>query len=344
MIMAAPVPAGHAAGGGHRPRALPKARTVNPSDLPSNPSAPLPQLDGAVRLADWGLIRATGADAASFLHGQLTQDMTGLREGQARLAGYCSAKGRLLASFIVWREGPDNLLLACSADLLPATLKRLSMFVLRAKCKLSDASAELALWGLAGAATLGPTAALAPWQVQPAEGGWRLRLPDAAGLPRALQVQPTAAPAPAAATLASGDWQWLEVQSGIARIVGATVEQFVPQMVNLELVGGVNFQKGCYPGQEVVARSQYRGTLKRRAVLVDCDTAPVAGQELFHSDDPGQPAGLVALAAPAPQGGGSALVELKLAALAGGSLHLGAPDGPALRPAPLPYALPSEAA
>ena len=315
MIMAAPVPAGHAAGGGHRPRALPKARTVNPSDLPSNPSAPLPQLDGAVRLADWGLIRATGADAASFLHGQLTQDMTGLREGQARLAGYCSVKGRLLASFIVWREGPDNLLLACSADLLPATLKRLSMFVLRAKCKLSDASAELALWGLAGAATLGPTAALAPWQVQPAEGGWRLRLPDAAGLPRALQVQPTAAPAPAAATLASGDWQWLEVQSGIARIVGATVEQFVPQMVNLELVGGVNFQKGCYPGQE-----------------------------LFHSDDPGQPAGLVALAAPAPQGGGSALVELKLAALAGGSLHLGAPDGPALRPAPLPYALPSEAA
>ena len=100
-------------------------------------------LSGAVRLTDWGVIRAQGADAASFLHGQLTQDMNSLREGTARLAGFCSAKGRLQASFVVWRADADTLLLACSADLLAPTLKRLSMFVLRAKCKLSDASAEV---------------------------------------------------------------------------------------------------------------------------------------------------------------------------------------------------------
>jgi len=109
-------------------------------------------LQGAVRLADWGVIRAQGADAASFLHGQLTQDVQHLDPGSARLAGYCTAKGRLLASLVVWRSGADELLLACSADVLPATLKRLSMFVLRAKCKLSDASASVALHGLAGSA------------------------------------------------------------------------------------------------------------------------------------------------------------------------------------------------
>jgi tRNA-modifying protein YgfZ len=123
-------------------------------------------LQGAVRLSDWGLIRAQGADAAAFLHGQLTQDVQHLDEHSARLAGYCSAKGRLLASLLVWRAGADEILLACSADVLPATLKRLSMFVLRAKCKLSDASAGLALHGLAGPAArawLGAQATPAVW-------------------------------------------------------------------------------------------------------------------------------------------------------------------------------------
>ena len=126
-----------------------------PAATPTSPTT-LPQ--GAVRLHDWGVIRAQGAEAAKFLHGQLTQDVEHLQEGQVKLAGYCSAKGRLLASFVMWRGGPEEVLLACSADLLPAVLKRLSMFVLRAKCKLSDASAELPLWGLAGAAAAAPAA------------------------------------------------------------------------------------------------------------------------------------------------------------------------------------------
>jgi folate-binding Fe-S cluster repair protein YgfZ len=113
-------------------------------------------------------------------------------------------------------------------------------------------------------------------------------------------------------------------------------------MVNLELVGGVNFQKGCYPGQEIVARSQYRGTLKRRAMVFDSDADLQPGQEVFHSSDPGQPAGLVANAGRLPEGASSALVELKLAALGSGSWHVGAADGPLLRQAALPYALPAD--
>ena len=298
--------------------------------------------DGAVRLADWGVIRATGADAASFLHGQLTQDTQSLREGSARLAGYCSPKGRLLASFIVWRADADTLLLACSADLLPATLKRLSMFVLRAKCKLSDASAEVALYGLVGpsaAAWLGENPPDA-WKTRAAGTGLAIGLPLAADTPRWLLAQAATDAAPALPALAAEAWAWLEVQSGVARITAPTVEHFVPQMVNLELVGGVNFQKGCYPGQEIVARSQYRGTLKRRAMLFDSAVPLAAGQEVFHSADPGQPAGLVALAAPRAGGGSSALVEIKLSALDSGSLHLGAADGPRLQPAALPYAIP----
>jgi len=309
--------------------------------------SPAPALSGALRLADWGLIRAQGADAASFLHGQLTQDVTALGPAQARLGGYCSPKGRLLASFVFWRADADTLLLACSADLLAPTLKRLSMFVLRAKCKLSDASADLALWGLAGAdaqAWLGAEAPATPWAMASRGDAQVVRLPDAEGQPRWLLVQPAGAEAPALPALAADDWQWLEVRSGVPRIVAATVEQFVPQMVNLELVGGVNFQKGCYPGQEIVARSQYRGTVKRRAVAFDSAADLAPGQEVFHAADPAQPAGLVALAARKPGGGGSALVEIKLSALDGGALHLGAADGPLLRRATLPYALPADAA
>ena len=309
-----------------------------------NPELRLPaadhRLQGVVRLQDWGVIRAQGDEARSFLHGQLTQDVEHLAPGTARLAGYCSAKGRLLASFVMWSPKADEVLLACSADLLPAVLKRLSMFVLRAKCKLSDASAELPLWGLAGEAAV-QTAALpgSPWQVQAAGSGYALRLPDAAGVPRGLLVGLEAQTLPA---LEAEAWRWLEVQSGVARVTAATVEQFVPQMVNLELVGGVNFQKGCYPGQEIVARSQYRGTLKRRSYVLDADVPLLPGQEVFQSADPGQPAGLVVLAGSRASGDYNALVELKTAALVGGSLHLGSATGPQLQLGALPYAIPAE--
>ncbi|MES2957838.1 MAG: folate-binding protein [Pseudomonadota bacterium] len=310
-------------------------------------AAHLESLQGALRLNDWGVIRAQGADAASFLHGQLTQDVQQLDERSARLAGYCTAKGRLLASLIVWRAATDELLLACSADVLPATLKRLSMFVLRAKCKLSDAGATLSLYGLAGraaTAALGANAPTAPWRCSAVAGAQVVRLPDSAGEARYLFAALADTAPPALPVLSAEAWSWLEVTSGVARIVAPTVEQFVPQMVNFELIGGVNFQKGCYPGQEIVARSQYRGTTKRRAFVFDAEGAAVAGQEVFHSADPEQPAGMVINAA-SLTGAHRALVEVKLAALAAGSLHLGTASGPRLqRLAEQPYAVPLEVA
>jgi folate-binding protein YgfZ len=299
-------------------------------------------LDGALRLAHWGIVRARGAEAAQFLHGQLTNDIQHLRPDRAAWAGYCSAKGRLQASFLVCRDSDDDLLLLCSADLLPPTLKRLSMFVLRAKCKLSDAGAELALWGLAGATARQAAGALPVLGRQALEGGAAVvRLPDADGLPRALWMGPPDAAPQGLPALDAAAWDWLEVAAGVPRIAAATVEQFVPQMVNLEIVGGVDFQKGCYPGQEIVARSQYRGTIKRRMQRFDADAPLVPAMEVFHAADPAQPAGMVVNAAASPAGGWSALVEVKLAALDGGSLHAGSPDGAVLRRIELPYVLPA---
>ncbi|WP_280150319.1 folate-binding protein [Piscinibacter sp. XHJ-5] len=298
-------------------------------------SIPSP-IHGAVALTHWGVIRARGDDAASFLHSQLTHDFTGLGLSEARLAGYCSAKGRLLASFVAWKASHDDILLACHASVLPAALKRLSMFVLRAKCKLSDASAEVPLFG-----QVSSSEPIDVWGKTDAEGGAIVRLPDAAGAARLLVAAPQE---PQADSLSLDTWRWLEVQSGVPVIEAATVEQFVPQMLNFELVGGVSFQKGCYPGQEIVARAQYRGTVKRRMFLFDISGEAKAGQEVFHSADPGQPAGLIANAAPSPDGATtSALAEVKLAALEGGSLHLGAADGPLLMRRPLPYAVPIDA-
>ena len=295
----------------------------------------------AVPLSHWGVIRAVGPEAARFLNGQLTQDIQSLGFTQARLAGYCSAKGRLLASFVIWKPSDDEVLLACHASVLAATLKRLSMFVLRAQCKLSDASADVALIGVSGERAQLATEGLPAWGLRAdANDSW-IRLPDVAGIARAWQVTKTKTPQ-LTDPLALAAWQRLEVDSGIVTIEAATVDKFVPQMLNFELIGAVNFQKGCYPGQEVVARSQYRGTTKRRTFLFEGDAPIAAGQEVFHSADPTQTAGLVASAAPAPGSDAAsqthhALVEVKLSVFDGGSLHLGAPDGPLLTPRPMPY-------
>ncbi len=290
---------------------------------------------GALRLTDWGVIRAQGADAATFLHGQLTQDFALLGPDQARLAGYCSAKGRLLAALVGWRAGDDEILLALPAELIPATVKRLSMFVLRAKCKLSDASADYAVWGVLD------TPPDQAWQLSRDGDAVQIALPAQPGSGRALRVQPAGAPAPAGAEISADDWAWAEVAAGQAWVRSATVEAFVPQMINFEVLGGVNFKKGCYPGQEIVARSQYRGTLKRRLQIFETEGAAQVGQEIFHSADPEQPAGVVAGCATRA---GRTLIaaEIKLAALEGGSLHLGSAGGALLQPRALPYEIPPQ--
>jgi folate-binding protein YgfZ len=296
-------------------------------------------LNGVAPLPHLGLIRILGADAASFLQGQLTNDFALLGTNEARLAAFCTAKGRMQASFIGFKRGPDEILLVCSRDVLPATLKRLSMFVLRAKARLSDASAEFALHGIAGetlkASSPGPQA---PWALSKAGDAQLVRLYPADGQPRALWIGP-AGTVPAGPALDPVLWQWGEVRSGIATVTAPIVEAFVPQMLNYESVGGVNFKKGCYPGQEVVARSQFRGTLKRRAFIAHADAELAAGQEVFQAADPEQPAGLVAEAAPSPTGGWDAIVSLQLSAVEAGELRAGRADGAPLQLLPLPYLL-----
>ncbi|WP_202755133.1 CAF17-like 4Fe-4S cluster assembly/insertion protein YgfZ [Burkholderia cenocepacia] len=303
-------------------------------------------------LPQFGVIDVAGDDAATFLHSQLTNDIEHLDAGSARLSGYCSPKGRLLASFLTWRAGHDVRLLV-SKDVQPAVQKRLSMFVLRAKAKLTDASDTLAVAGFAGDvrdALSGIFDALPDGVHVKVDGpaGALIRVPDAAGRKRYLWIGPRAEVDARLAALADtlpvvspAVWDWLDVRAGEPRITQPAVEQFVPQMVNFDVIGAVNFRKGCYPGQEVVARSQYRGTIKRRTALahVAGETGTVhAGVELFHSDDPGQPCGMIVNAAAAPAGGVDALVEIKLAALDGGTVHLGSADGPALAFDALPYA------
>ena len=293
-------------------------------------------LNGVAPLHHLGVIRVQGEDAAKFLQGQLTQDFALLRPGEARLAAFCNAKGRMQASFIAVPRAGDEILLVCSRDLLPQTLKRLSMFVLRAKARLSDATAEFALFGVAGEAA--SAAGGAPWTSTQAGDGHLVKLYPADGQQRALWVGP-AGSAPAGPALDPAAWNWSEVRSGIATITLPIFEAFVPQMLNYESVGGVNFKKGCYPGQEVVARSQFRGTLKRRAFVVHAEAELAAGQEVFQAADPEQPAGLVAQAAASPQGGWDAIVSLQLSAAEAGDLHAQRADGPVLQLLPLPYLL-----
>ncbi len=298
---------------------------------PLNGIAPLPHL---------GVIRVEGEDAAKFLHGQLTQDFALLGMDQARLAAFLSAKGRVQASFIGFKRSATEVLLICSRDLLAPTLKRLSMFVLRAKARLTDATADFAVYGLAGDATtaLATTVQPSPWSKAEWDLATVVRLYPAFGQPRALWVAPSTAPAPAGNLLAPGLWEWSEVQSGVATLTAPLVDLFVPQMLNYESVGGVNFKKGCYPGQEVVARSQFRGTLKRRTYLAHAVQPIAVGSEVFAASDAEQPCGVVVQTAESPQGGMDTLVSLQIAST-GESLRAGGPEGVPLALGTLPYSL-----
>jgi len=302
------------------------------------------KLNGVTPLTHLGVICVQGEEAAKFIHGQLTQDFSLLNLSEARLAAFCSAKGRMQASFIGFKRSPTEILLVCSRDLLAPTLKRLSMFVMRAKAKLTDASQDFALFGLAGDAIESIAADAQPiWSKADIGDATVVQLYPADGVRRALWIAPVTQTAPLGAALSESDWAWGEVRSGVATVTAPIAEAFVPQMLNYESVGGVNFKKGCYPGQEVVARSQYRGTLKRRAYLVHSDAAMKAGDEVFLATDETQPCGTVAQAAAVPAGsatgGFEAIVVLQVAAVDAGGLHLGSASGPALNATAAPYPL-----
>jgi folate-binding protein YgfZ len=252
----------------------------------------------------------------------------------ARLAAFCNAKGRMQASMLGWKTSAEEVLLVMRADLLPQTLKRLSMFVLRAKVKLSDATAE---WTVQG--RLAPdTETSLPWQLNHDNAVWSVQLYPSAGASRSL-VLSLVNTQTHDAVLSLDDWLLSEVLSGVGDVQAATFEAFVPQMLNYESVDGVNFKKGCYPGQEVVARSQFRGTLKRRTYVASSSQPLQAGQEIFNSNDATQPAGQVVQAVAHLQHGNWALVCLQTASTEAGDLHPADTPGSVLTLHALPYAL-----
>lgn len=304
-------------------------------------------------LSHLGLIAVEGDDASSFLHNQLTNDVLGLTDSTARLAGYCSPKGRLLASLQVW-QSEGRILLMLPREILPTIQKRLQMFVMRAKVKLADISDSYGIIGLVNPdasllASYFPDLPTEDYAMRQSVAGTLIRQPDASGMTRYLWVSSLeqaqsvlASVPPAEARL----WRWSEIQAGIPQITLATQEQFVPQMINFEIIGGVNFRKGCYPGQEIVARSQYLGKFKRRMMLATID-APnandaAAGAEVFSDNDAAQPCGMLVNAEKGPDGVIACLVEIKLEAM-GQPVHLGAADGPLLTFYPLPYPFPAPA-
>ena len=312
---------------------LPSTPLITPQPLSDIPSGHAP-------LAHLGVIQITGADAASFIHGQLSNDFVLLPDGGARLAALCTAKGRMQASFIGIRASSSDIRLVCSRDLLAPTLKRLSMFVLRAKATLRDASEDFALWGLRGQACL-PMPHNTPWTCARFGSADLVQLYPANGQARQLWMGSGGEAPPPAALLDAQQWALGEVLSGVATVSAAVVEAFVPQMLNYESVDGVSFKKGCYPGQEIVARSQFRGTLKRRAYILvgDAKASLAPGQALFSSLDAEQACGIVVQIAQAPTGQQFCIASLQTEAAAQGLLHAGSAQGPALHIVPLPYAL-----
>lgn len=305
-------------------------------------------------LAGLGLISVTGDDAPSFLHNQLTNDVEHLGPAEARLAGYCTPKGRLLASFLMWKSS-DAVMLQLPRTIQPTVQKRLQMFVLRAKAKLNDASDTHAALGLAGD-TVGealkawfPELPATPYAKTDNAAGTLIRVADALGVARYQWIAPLDVAQQAwpevvktLTPVATAIWRLADIHAGVPQITQATQEHFVPQMINFELIGGVNFKKGCYPGQEIVARSQYLGKLKRRMLLASIEASNVdAGMEVYSSADPEQPCGMVVNAAANLHDGVDCLVEIKTAAIEEGTVHLGSAQGPVLTFGSLPYLLPA---
>jgi len=306
-------------------------------------------------LSAQGLIKVSGEDTVNFLQNQFSNDIREISPQLSQLNAWCNAKGRILASLRVFQVG-DDYFLHLSSDLLDATLKRLRMFVLRSKVTLEDVSNEWLSIGLAGndaPALLAKQISHLPEnanQVVPENGLVVIRLagdtprfqifgqtPAISSLWQALQTEAVPVGYPV--------WSWLEIQAGIPNIVANTTEAFVPQMINYSTIGGVSFTKGCYPGQEVVARMHYLGKLKRRMYLahVKTESLPEAGENLFPPGENAQSCGKVVQAQVSPNGWVDLLAVLQIAVAEKGDIRLGSEDGPALQLQNDPYPVDNKA-
>ncbi|HUI99599.1 MAG TPA: folate-binding protein YgfZ [Usitatibacter sp.] len=299
-----------------------------------------------VDLSHNAILAVTGDDATAFLHGQLTNDLQSLPEGAAQWSGWCSAKGRLLATFLLLRRA-DGYLLMLPAEIAGAVAKRLGMFVLRSKVKIADASdsmVRLAFAGKTAAVIVARELGFTPDPMRSVEKNGATCI--ALDAERFVILAPMEK-APAlweklaenAAPAGPDAWAWSLVRAGIPVVTAATQEAFVPQMANFDLVGGLSFRKGCYPGQEIVARTQYRGILKRRMAIAHLsgDLRPAAGESLYGAAFGEQAAGTILNVAPAPGGGYDVLVVAQLESLAEGDLRWRSLDGPRLEIREKPY-------
>jgi tRNA-modifying protein YgfZ len=300
-------------------------------------------------LSQFGTLKVTGDEAQGFLHNLFSSDVNALTPQHALHSSFNTAKGRALATFLIWRN-PSEFFLQLPHSLVAPIRKKLSMYVLRAKVKIEDASNNIVCFGLSGvnAATVLQKhySALPQNTLEVSHHGDSslIRL----GADR-FQINTTLQQAPDlwkklgndARPVGSPCWDWLNIQAGIPVILPQTQEQFVPQMANLDLIGAVNFKKGCYPGQEIVARMQYLGKNKRRMYLahLHAETAPQAGNELFSMEMDGQACGMVVNTQASPNGGYDLLAVVQIASHDAFPVHLGALTGPRLEFLPLPYAL-----
>jgi len=300
-------------------------------------------------LSQCGLIAITGDDAQAFLHAQFTSDVKALALNHSQYSGYCTPKGRLLASFLLWRD-EQGYFMELPAELREPIQKRLSMYILRSKVKVRDASGEFACFGVAGEQAAANLKQLvsevprAPHEVTHHDGITVIRLPDerftvvvarqkAEAIHKALAAN--------ARAITTRYWDWLAIRTGIAIITRATQEEFVPQMVNFDAIGAVSFNKGCYPGQEIVARMHYLGRLKQRMVLANIatDAVPQPGDKLYSAELGDQASGSIVNAAASPDGGCDVLAVIQISSITTGAVHWKSPDGPVLKLLPLPYTM-----
>lgn len=266
------------------------------------------------------LVRLSGPDAVEFLQGQITQDLKSLASDRSRWGAYCTAKGRVLANFLVLRPNGDPWLIV-PHDVAEAFAKRLKMFVLRAKVSV-ELAGDLKI-------QLCKRPEAEPLRVEPLPSGWTIGIPGG----RALVLLPSGEMSPWP-QVSAAEWQEADILHGLPWVHASTVDTFIPQTLNLDLLGGINFEKGCYPGQEVVARSHYLGKLKRRMFAGRTHAgAGHPGLDVFTAQKDAEPCGRVVNISPS----GALLFELNLSAQ-NEALHLGAPDGPAIEPLPIPYA------
>lgn len=309
-----------------------------------------PVLDTECALCDLshlGLIEVQGEDKLTFLQGQLTNDIQQINPQTSQLNSYCNPKGRMLTSFRIFQRD-DSLMLLLPLARLQATLKRLRMFVLRSKVTLEDVSQQYAVIEIAGecAATLLDDMPTADNSVSQRDSlsiiripGDRLRLQMIGDTESILAAWQQAAEH--ATPTNQNAWHLLDIRAGLPTVYAATSEAFVPQMANMQLVNGVNFSKGCYTGQEVVARMQYLGKLKRRMYRMHIAAAqmPQIGDD-FHpkNTESKQSIGKIADIAPNPEGGYEALVIGQISNIEADDLQLATMPEAQIRRLNLPYA------